>query len=42
MPEFGTDQDFPLTQALNRLKGIPVVASKTQVIVENKEEKKEN
>ncbi|KTT21459.1 S41 family peptidase [Pseudacidovorax intermedius] len=41
-PEFGTDKDFPLMQALNKLKGQPVVASKTQVIVENKEEKKEN
>ena len=29
-------------QALNRLKGQPVLVSKTQVIVENKDEKKEN
>jgi carboxyl-terminal processing protease len=42
VPEFGTDKDFPLVQALNRLKGQPVLVSKTQVIVENKEEKKEN
>lgn len=41
-PEFGTDKDFPLVQALNRLKGQPVLVSKTQIIVENKDEKKEN
>src|ERR1700712_342016 len=35
-PEFGSDKDFQLVQALNQLKGRPVVASKTQV-VENKE-----
>jgi carboxyl-terminal processing protease len=40
-PEFGTDKDFQLSQALNQLKGRPVAVSKTQV-VENKEEKKEN
>jgi carboxyl-terminal processing protease len=40
-PEFGSDKDFQLVQALNQLKGRPVAASKTQV-VENKEEKKEN
>ncbi|MDB5915418.1 MAG: carboxy-terminal processing protease precursor (C-terminal processing protease)-like protein, partial [Ramlibacter sp.] len=40
-PEFGSDKDFQLVQALNHLKGRPVVASKTQV-VENKEEKTEN
>ncbi len=39
-PEFGTDKDFQLTQALNQLKGQPVLVSKTQV--ERKEEKKEN
>ncbi|MES2184730.1 MAG: S41 family peptidase [Pseudomonadota bacterium] len=38
IPEFGTDQDFPLVQALNRLKGRPVMVSKT--FVERKEEKK--
>jgi len=29
-PEYGSDKDFQLTQALNELKGLPVVASKTQ------------
>ncbi|MBL8306631.1 MAG: S41 family peptidase [Rubrivivax sp.] len=29
LPEFGTPEDFPLQQALNRLRGLPVVASKT-------------
>jgi carboxyl-terminal processing protease len=41
VPEFGSDKDFQLAQALNQLKGRPVIVSKTQV-VENKEEKKEN
>ena len=41
MPEFGTDKDFQLVQALNQLKGRPVLISKTQVI-ERKDEKKEN
>jgi carboxyl-terminal processing protease len=40
LPEFGSDKDFQLQQALNRLKGLPVVASKTQT--ERKEEPKEN
>ncbi len=40
-PEFGTDKDFQLVQALNQLKGRPVLISKTQ-IVENKNEKKDN
>jgi len=40
LPEFGSDQDFQLAQALNQLKGRPVVVSKT--LVERKEEKKEN
>ena len=40
LPEYGTDKDFPLTQALNRLKGQPVLVSKTQV--ERKEAPKEN
>lgn len=31
LPEFGANEDFPLQQALNRLKGRPVVVSKTQV-----------
>jgi carboxyl-terminal processing protease len=30
IPEFGSDKDFQLQQALNQLKGKPVVASKTQ------------
>ena len=29
LPEFGSDNDFPLQQALNQLKGQPVVTSKT-------------
>ena len=36
LPEFGTTEDFPLTQALNRLKGQPVLVSKT--LVERKAE----
>jgi len=40
MPEFGSDKDFQLAQALNQLKGRPVLISKT--MVERKEEKKEN
>ncbi len=39
-PEFGSEQDFQLQQALNRLKGAPVVVSKTQS--ERPELKKEN
>ena len=39
-PEFGSDKDFQLAQAINQLKGRPVLVSKT--IVERKEEKKEN
>ena len=31
VPEFGTDKDFQLVQALNQLRGLPVVASKTAV-----------
>ncbi|HEY0200848.1 MAG TPA: S41 family peptidase, partial [Burkholderiaceae bacterium] len=38
-PEYGSDKDFQLAQALNQLKGTQVLASKTQV--ERKEEKKE-
>ncbi len=30
LPEFGTPEDFPLVQALNQLRGKPVVVSKTQ------------
>ncbi len=39
LPEFGSDKDFQLQQALNQLKGLPVVASKT--LTERKEVKKE-
>jgi carboxyl-terminal processing protease len=38
--EFGGDKDFQLTQALNRLKGLTVIASKT--LTERKEEPKDN
>ena len=38
-PEFGSPKDFQLTQALNKLKGLPVFVSKTQV--ERKEASKE-
>ena len=41
IPEYGTDKDFQLTQAINQLKGRPVLVSKTQV-VESKLEKKDN
>ena len=37
-PEFGSDKDFQLNQALNQLKGKPVLISKT--LAERKEEKK--
>ena len=40
-PELGSDKDFPLMQAINQLKGRPVIVSKT-AIVENKNEKKDN
>ncbi len=40
-PELGSAKDFPLLQALNKLKGQPVLVSKTAV-VENKNEKKDN
>jgi len=39
-PEFGSDKDFQLAQAINQLKGRAVLVSKT--LVERKEEKKEN
>lgn len=38
-PEFGSEKDFQLQQALNKLKGQAVLVSKT--LVERKEEKKE-
>jgi carboxyl-terminal processing protease len=41
IPEYGTDKDFQLVQAVNQLKGRPVLVSKTQV-VESKLEKKDN
>jgi carboxyl-terminal processing protease len=40
LPEYGTDKDFQLTQAINKLKGRPVLVSKT--MTERKEEVKEN
>ena len=40
IPEFGSEKDFPLQQALNQLKGQPVMVSKT--LAERAEEKKEN
>jgi carboxyl-terminal processing protease len=39
MPEFGSEKDFQLIQALNQLKGQTVLVSKT--MVERKEDKKE-
>jgi carboxyl-terminal processing protease len=39
MPEFGSEKDFQLIQAISKLKGGTVVASKT--MTERKEEKKE-
>ncbi len=39
LPEFGSDKDFQLKQAINQLKGLPVLISKT--MVEREEEKKE-
>ncbi len=40
-PELGSDKDFQLGQAINKLKGNPVMVSKTAV-VEAKNEKKDN
>ena len=40
LPEYGTDKDFQLTQAINQLKGRPVVVSKT--MTERVDEKKDN
>ena len=39
LPEYGSEKDFQLIQALHQLKGQPVMVSKT--LVERKEEKKE-
>ena len=40
LPEYGSDKDFQLLQALNQLKGRPVLVSKTLTV--RKEEKKED
>ncbi|MDP3836279.1 MAG: peptidase S41, partial [Hydrogenophaga sp.] len=40
VPEFGTEKDFQLQQAINQLKGRPVLVSKTMAV--RVEEKKEN
>ena len=40
LPEFGSEKDFQLNQALNQLKGLPVKASTT--LAERKVEKKED
>lgn len=40
LPEYGTEKDFQLIQAINQLKGHAVLVSKT--MVERPEEKKEN
>ena len=40
LPEFGSDKDFQLIQAVNQLKGQPVLISKTQT--ERKDEPKDN
>ena len=39
LPEFGSDKDFQLAQALNKLKGLPVKASTTLAV--RKAEKKD-
>ena len=39
LPEYGSDKDFQLQQALNQLKGLPVKVSTT--LAERKEEKKD-
>jgi carboxyl-terminal processing protease len=31
LPEFGSNEDFPLVQAVNQLRGVPVIVSKTAV-----------
>ena len=40
LPEYGSDKDFQLAQAINQLRGRPVMVSK--VMTERAEEKKEN
>ena len=43
LPEYGTAKDFQLQQALNQLKGLPVLVSKTAVIEDKeKNDKKDN
>ena len=42
VPEFGTDKDFQLVQALNQLKGRQVLVSKTQVVESKVSENKGN
>ncbi len=41
LPELGSDKDFQLAQAINKLKGRPVLVSKTAV-VEDKNTKRDN
>ena len=40
LPEYGSDKDFQLAQAINQLRGRPVMVSK--IMTERAEEKKEN
>src|SRR5690606_6034685 len=40
VPEFGSDKDFQLQQAINQLKGRPVLVSKSQTV--RPDEKKDN
>ena len=40
LPEFGSDKDFQLNQAINKLRGVTVLASKSKT--ERPEEKKED
>jgi len=40
LPEFGSEKDFQLQQALKQLKGQPVLVSKT--LAARKDEKKDN
>ena len=42
LPEFGTDKDFQLVQALNQLKGQPVLVSKTAVVERKAESRTTN
>lgn len=38
LPDFGSAEDFPLQQAINHFKGLPVIASKTQKVRDAKDE----